>query len=273
LNIGLDRIILKQRFNRSEAEIAAMASFDLNKLSTLTEPVSRPRLDPEPCRACSVRHLTVCAPLEDDEIHEISAIAQTVELGPGDPLFDEGEAARSVFNVTAGSLRVYKLLPDGRRQVIGFLFPGDFVGLANNDTYAYNADAVTHAALCRFPRSKLENLLGRYPKMQMRLLSVASHELAVAQEQMLVLGRKTAKEKIATFLMSLSRRAEDRGQPGNPVHLPMSRTDIGDYLGLTTETVSRTFTQLRGKDYVTLLNGGKVQINDIAALRAIAEGN
>lgn len=249
-----------------------MAPFDVNKLSTLTEPTPRARRGDETCRACSVRHLTVCAPLDDSEVHEIATIAHTVELGPGDPLFDEGEQARSVFNVTAGTLRVYKLLPDGRRQVIGFLFAGDFVGLANNDIYAYSAEAVTPAALCRFPRQKLEDLLGRYPKMQMRLLSVASHELAVAQEQMLVLGRKTAKEKIATFLFSLSGRAKERGQAENPVHLPMSRTDIGDYLGLTTETVSRTFTQLRTKELIALKNGNKVEICDMDALRRIAEG-
>jgi CRP/FNR family transcriptional regulator len=249
-----------------------MASFDLEKISTLTEPTARSSQSDAPCRACTVRHLTVCAPLDDSELHEVSTISQTLELGAGDPLFDEGEEARNVFNVTAGTLRVYKLLADGRRQVIGFLFPGDFVGLANNETYAYSADAITHAALCRFPRNKLEGLLSRHPKMQTRLLSVASHELAVAQEQMLVLGRKTAKEKIATFLMSLSRRARDRGATENPIHVPMSRTDIGDYLGLTTETVSRTFTQLRTKGLIVLHNGGKVELRDPEALQDIAEG-
>lgn len=249
-----------------------MASFDVDKIAPASEPLRRPAGESEPCQGCTVRHLTVCAPLADEELHEISQIAQTVELSPGDPLFDEGESARYVFNVTAGTLRVYKLLADGRRQVIGFLFAGDFVGLANNETYAYSADAVTHAALCRFPRSRLESLMTRYPKMQTRMLSVASHELAVAQEQMLVLGRKTAKEKIATFLYTLSRRAEARGQKANPVHVPMSRTDIGDYLGLTTETVSRTFTQLRTRGLITLRSGGKVEIADPEGLEAIAEG-
>ncbi len=249
-----------------------MASFDVDKIAPATEPARALAGEHEPCQGCTVRHLTVCAPLADEELHEISQIAQTVELSPGDPLFDEGEPARHVFNVTAGTLRVYKLLADGRRQVIGFLFAGDFVGLANNETYAYSADAVTHAALCRFPRTRLENLLGRYPKLQTRMLSVASHELAVAQEQMLVLGRKTAKEKIATFLHTLSRRAEARGQNGNPVHVPMSRTDIGDYLGLTTETVSRTFTQLRTRGYIALRSGGKVEITAPESLREIAEG-
>ncbi|MFQ6017174.1 MAG: cyclic nucleotide-binding domain-containing protein [Kiloniellaceae bacterium] len=225
-----------------------------------------------PCGACSVRHLTLCAALEGSELAEMSAIVSTLEFGPGDPLFDEGEPAAHVFNVTAGAVKVYKLLADGRRQVTGFLFPGDFLGLANEETYAYSAEAVTHTALCRFPRRKLENLLERFPKMERRLLGMANHELAVAQEQMLLLGRKTAREKIASFLLMLSSRAAQRGQKDNPVFVPMSRTDIGDYLGLTTETVSRTFTQLRQGAMISLLPGGKVEFVDRERLQDVAEG-
>jgi len=132
--------------------------------------------------------------------------------------------------------------------------------------------AVTRAVLCRFPRNRMEALLLRFPRLQSRLLSVASHELAVAQEQMLVLGRKTAKEKLATFLLSLSRRAADRGQQADPVILSMSRTDIGDYVGLTTETVSRTFTQLRGQGLIALHAGGRVELRQRETLEALAQG-
>lgn len=225
-----------------------------------------------PCSACSVRELAFCAPLEDEELAELSAIVSTVELEPGDPLFDEDQPARHIFNVTAGAMKVYKLLPDGRRQITGFLFAGDFLGLASGEVYAYSAEAVTHASLCRFSRQALEELLARFPKLEKRLLGMASHELAAAQEQMLLLGRKTAKEKIVSFLLTLSERAIRRGQPGDPVAVPMSRNDIGDYLGLTTETVSRTFTELKRAGLVTLLSGGKVQLSDPAALAELAEG-
>jgi CRP/FNR family transcriptional regulator len=177
-----------------------------------------------------------------------------------------------VFNVTAGAVKVYKLLADGRRQMTGFLFPGDFLGLANEKTYAYSAEAITHTMLCRFPRRKLQRLLEEYPKMEHRLLAMASHELAAAQEQMLLLGRKTAREKIASFLLMLSRRATQRGQAGDPVSVPMSRNDIGDYLGLTTETVSRAFTQLKQSGSINLLQGGKVKLADRDRLESIAEG-
>ena len=249
-----------------------MASFDVKRMSELQEPQPRPAPLRLPCGACTVRHLTLCAALEEHELAEMSAIVSSVELGRGDPLFDEGEPAEHLFNVTTGAVKIYKLLADGRRQMTGFLFAGDFLGLANEETYAYSAEAVTHTVLCRFPRRKLERLLERYPKMEHRLLGMVSHELAVAQEQMLLLGRKTAREKIASFLLMLSRRSVQRGQNGNPVVVPMSRNDIGDYLGLTTETVSRTFTQLKQGGSISLLPGGKVEMADRARLEDIAEG-
>jgi CRP/FNR family transcriptional regulator len=252
-----------------------MTSFDVKKNGTLQDAQPRPFAAPRssPCGACSVRDLTFCATLEEPELAEMAAIVTTLELSPGDPLFDEAEPAEHVFNVTSGAVKVYKLLADGRRQMTGFLFPGDFLGLANEETYAYSAEAITHTALCRFPRRKLERLLERYPKMEHRLLAMASHELAAAQEQMLLLGRKTAREKIASFLLMLSRRATQRGQAGDPVSVPMSRNDIGDYLGLSTETVSRTFTQLKQGGGISLLQDRKVELADRARLESIAEGN
>ncbi len=217
--------------------------------------------------------MTICAALGAEELSELSAIVHSVELGPGDPLFHEADPSDYLFNVTAGVMKVYKLLPDGRRQVTGFLFPGDFLGLANSGSYAYSAEAVGPATLCRFPRRKLEALLERFPQLERRLLGLASNELAAAQEQMLLLGRKTAREKIATFLLMLSQRAKRRGQSGNPVSVLMSRTDIGDYLGLTTETVSRTFTQLKSAGTITLLPGSKVQMNDLGVMEVMAEGS
>lgn len=225
-----------------------------------------------PCEACSIRDLSLCGALEEHELADIAAITSGVELDHGDPLFDEGEPAKYVFSVTSGAVKVYKLLADGRRQMTGFLFPGDFLGLADEETYAYSAEAVTRSTLCRFPRRQLQVLLERYPRMERRLLTMASHELAAAQEQMLLLGRKTAREKIASFLLMLSRRAELRGLEASPVQVPMSRNDIGDYLGLTTETVSRTFTQLKQDGHIRLLAGGRVELVDRKGLSDISEG-
>ena len=240
----------------------------------LSDAVSRPgpARAPTPCQACSIRHLTVCAALADDELRHLSDIVAHIELGPGQSLFQESDEARSVYSVTAGTIKVYKLLPDGRCQVTGFLFPGDFLGLAHDETYAYSAEAVTHSALCSYPRSKLESLLKRFPQMEQRLLGMATHELVVAQEQMLLLGRKTAKERLASFLLMLSRAAARRGQSGNPVLVPMSRSDIGDYLGLTTETVSRSFTQLKRDRVIAAESGNRIRLLDDETLHDLAEG-
>lgn len=225
-----------------------------------------------PCGACPVRILTVCAALEPEELRRLADIAQNVRIEANQTLFGEGDAADTLYNVTSGTVKLYKLLPDGRRQITGFLVAGDFLGLAVNDHYAYSAETVTTCSLCRFPRRKVEALLDEFPKMQRRLFSMASNELAAAQDQMLLLGRKTAKEKICSFLLMLSQRASRRGHKENPVYVPMSRADIADYLGLTTETVSRTFTQLKTAGVIALLEGNKVQIADMDGIYDMAEG-
>ncbi len=240
--------------------------------NTVTLKPATPRAGGRPggCAACAVRGLTVCAPLDPNGLGEIETLSTAVTLAAGDALFDEGESADHVFNVTAGCLKIFKLLPDGRRQVTGFLFSGDFLGLASSELYAYSAEAVSAVRLCRFQRRKLDGFLGRHPEVERRLLSKASHELAEAQEQMLLLGRKTAKERIASFLLLLSRRAAARGDAAEPVAVPMSRTDIADYLGLTTETVSRTFTRLKTEGIIRLLPHGQVQLSRRADLDELA---
>lgn len=229
--------------------------------------------DINPCGACTVRSLTVCAALEPEELRRLAEILQTSRVEAGRTVFSEGDAADALYNVTSGTVKLYKLLPDGRRQITGFLVTGDFLGLAVNDSYAYTAETVTNASLCRFPRKKIDALMDEFPKMQRRLFSMASNELAAAQDQMLLLGRKTAKEKICSFLLLLSQRAARRGYKENPVFVPMSRADIADYLGLTTETVSRTFTQLKTSGVISLLEGNKVLIADLDALYDLAEGS
>lgn len=249
-----------------------MAVFDFDRVSKLAPAVPRERTEASPCAACAVRSMTICAPLDNQELAQVSALMTSVELTAGEPLFDEGENAGNVYNVTSGTVKVYKLLPDGRRQVTGFLFPGDFVGLAKQETYAFSAEAVTPCLLCRFPRHKLEVLMQCMPKIEQRLLNIASNELVAAQEQMLLLGRKTAREKIASFLLMLSKRARQRSQADDPVMVPMSRTDIGDYLGLTTETVSRTFTQLKQDGVIQLLPNHQVKLAQRETLEEIAGG-
>ncbi len=243
----------------------------------LGEPKKRPPgLDAElvsPCAACAVRDMAFCGALTDQELPRLIAILTHVEVEAHQPIIDEGEPADYLFNVTGGAVKLYKLLPDGRRQITGFLFEGDFLGIAMNDRYNYSAEAIGRVTLCRFPRRKLESLLDEFPQLEKRLLGMASNELVQAQDQMLLLGRKTAREKIVSFLLSLSERAVKRGSGPSPIALPMGRADIADFLGLTTETVSRTITQLKRDGTVRLLPGGMIELPTVTALHELAEGS
>lgn len=225
-----------------------------------------------PCAACGIRDLAICAVLQDQELTSLASIASTSRATPNQTIIQEGEPAEALFNVTEGTVKIYKLLPDGRRLITGFLFAGDFLGLALNESYAYSAEAVGNARLCRFPRRRFEGLMERLPHLEKRLLLNASNELMQAQDQMLLLGRKTARERIATFLLQLSRRQVERNEAPEPVQLPMSRADIADYLGLTTETVSRTFTQLKITGIIRLLPGNAVELALREALAELADG-
>lgn len=226
-----------------------------------------------PCATCGIREMSVCAVLSDEELDRLAEIISATRFAPRQLIFQEGDPAAYLFNVTGGTVKLYKLLADGRRQITGFLFPGDFLGLALNESYAYGAEAVTEVSLCRFPRRKLEALLEEFPKMEKRLLGIASNELAAAQDQMLLLGRKSAQEKIASFLLILAHRAVERGGPPSPIDLPMSRADIADYLGLTIETVSRTLTTLKKNELISLAQAGQVEVLQRRKLEAIAQGS
>jgi len=224
-----------------------------------------------PCDECGVRHHSICSVLDENELAELASIQTSCTFDTHDPIVTEGDPAAFFFNVTKGAVLLYKLLPNGRRQITGFLFPGDFMGIAAEGTFAYSAEALLPSRLCRFSKSDFISLLDRMPKLERRLLTLASHELVEAQEQMLLLGRKTAKERLCTFLLSLSHRAELKGADPQIVSIPMSRADIADYLGLTMETVSRNFTNLKTSGLIQLREGGMVFIPDRTLLAEMAE--
>ena len=223
------------------------------------------------CRTCPARSKTVCGAASAEALDRLAGMSAPQQLAEGETFLAEGDPATHFFAITAGSVKVFKLLPDGRRQVTGFLFQGDFLGLAFNDSYTYSAEALTDATICRIQRRPFENMIELYPAMERRLLAMASNELAAAQEQMMMLGRKTAQERVASFLLGLIRRQERLGHDGKAIRLTMTRTDIADFLGLTTETVSRTFTVFRAAGHIELDGTTLVRVLDRDGLRQIAE--
>ena len=214
------------------------------------------------CQACEIRPLTFCAGLDNTEIGKLAAIVTRVNLQAQQMLFHEGDEADSVFNITAGSIKIYKLLPNGRRQITGFLMPGDFLGLAAKSVYSYSAEAITPVDVCKFARPRLDSLFAEFPQLEHRLFEIANDELVLAQDQMLLLGRKSAGEKIASFLVRLVERLESRGGKPNHVALTMTRGDIADYLGLTIETVSRTMSQFKKQGLIRQKSLTEIELID-----------
>jgi CRP/FNR family transcriptional regulator, anaerobic regulatory protein len=241
--------------------------------SRLAHPVV---LDPhgaiDPCTSCEARHLSVCNAIADPDLARLATIAVVIEAPAGSTFIDEGQPADCFFNITAGSAKLFKVLPDGRRQIIGLVGVGHFLGIAVSDTYAFSAEAIGPVRYCRFSRTRLRALLDDFPLMEQRLLEVAANELVAAQEQMLLLGRKTARERLASFLSMQSRQGAPCGRPRTRFTLAMTRSDIADYLGLTIETVSRTLTRLRAEGLIDFAAQHDVVVRDPASLGALADG-
>jgi CRP/FNR family transcriptional regulator len=222
------------------------------------------------CGDCEIKEQSVCRALDADEFEALERIGRTQGFPAKSTIFEQGREATFVYNLTSGALRLSKLLPDGRRQVVGFAMPGDFLGLDFEPAHHYTADALTPAKLCQFSRMGFNELLDAKPRLLRRLMTMASHELALAQEQMVVLGRRTAEEKIAAFLVGMRNRYGRIHGPSVHVPLPMTRLDIGDYLGLTVETVSRMMTRMAREKAIVIVPDG-VRLLDVARLERLAE--
>jgi CRP/FNR family transcriptional regulator len=216
-----------------------------------------------------VRSLSICGALDQADLAAFERIARHVYLASGETLFTAGEVASSVYNLTAGVARLYKLLPDGRRQVVGFAVPGDFLGTVPSERYSYSVDAVDSVSACRLSAEAFTHFIEHRPHFLLRINEFASRELALAQDQMVLLGRRTAEEKVAAFLVGWRERLARAGDEQQTIALPMSRQDIADYLGLTIETVSRTLTRFEREKLLIIIPGG-IHLLDPTRAEAIA---
>jgi CRP/FNR family transcriptional regulator, nitrogen fixation regulation protein len=190
----------------------------------------------------------------------------TLRLAKGEALFAEGEAADHFYKIVSGTVRTYKLLSDGRRQIDSFQLAGDIFGIEAGPEHRFSAEAVGDATVVAFRRGSLERLTREHPTFGDQVMSSMLHNLERAQDHMLLLGRKTAREKIASFLLDLAERLRERDH----VELPMQRTDIADHLGLTIETVSRTLTEFARQGLIRLTAGSRsIVLADKAGLAVL----
>jgi len=186
------------------------------------------------------------------------------------PVFREGDAATHFYEVLDGAVRAVKIFPDGRRQIISFAFAGDIVGFGQKENYGFDCDTLGAARIRAIPRSSLMRALREQPELGEKLLEVAAGEVASMRDLSMLLCRKTALERIASFLLSMAARGKGP-VTGVRLPLPMGRADIADYLGLTIETVSRNLTKLRSLAIIDLPGRGGFVVRDLARLQLLAE--
>lgn len=188
----------------------------------------------------------------------------------GQTMLCEGHTSEHCYEILEGIVRAYKILSDGRRQIINFLFPGESLGIGARDAYRYSADAVTDTTVRSLAKPALERLASGQPALAARLRDSVLRELRAAQDHLVVLGRKTAREKVASFLLFVAEHENPSFNDGHTIWIPMSQRDIADYLGLTTETVNRVMASLRANSIISIRAQGHIRLIMVEALSDIA---
>jgi len=222
------------------------------------------------CDDCPIRHRAVCARCETDELELLEDIKYYRSFEAGQTVIWSGDKMDFVGSVVSGIATLTQTMEDGRTQMVGLLLPSDFVGRPGREGAAYDVVATTDLVMCCFRKKPFEQMMVRTPHIAQRLLEMTLDELDAAREWMLVLGRKTAREKIASLLSIIARRDATlnlRSPKGQLVFdLPLTREAMADYLGLTLETVSRQISALK-RDGVIVLEGKRhVTVPDIRRL-------
>jgi CRP/FNR family transcriptional regulator len=223
------------------------------------------------CEDCPIRHRAVCAYCEGDDLVELDRIKSYRRYQPGEVIAWAGERMAMVGSVVQGVAMLSRTLADGRRQMVGLLLPSDFLGRPGRGESAYDVVAATETVFCMFQKPEFERLVARMPQIERRLLQMTLDELDAAREWMLLLGRKTAREKIASLFVIMARRDaalhQDRKRPGALVFpLYITREAMADYLGLTIETVSRQISALRRDGLIELGENRMVRVPDLLRL-------
>ncbi|MDA5095185.1 Crp/Fnr family transcriptional regulator [Aliiroseovarius sp. KMU-50] len=228
--------------------------------------------NPRDCGSCPIRHRAVCSRCEPDELDRLDAIKYYRSYEAGQPVIWAGDHMEFVASVVSGIATLSQTMEDGRTQMVGLLLPSDFIGRPGRDLAPFDVVAVSDLTVCCFRKKPFEELMASTPSIGTRLLQMTLDELDSAREWMLVLGRKTAREKIASLLAILARRDVVLGKTpptsGMSLDLPLTREAMADYLGLTLETVSRQISALKKAGVIILEGKRHVIIPDIEVLLA-----
>ncbi len=227
------------------------------------------------CKDCSLA--TLCLPLSLD-MQDLDALDDIVKRGrplkKGEFIFRQGDEFSSVYAVRSGTLKTFSISGCGEEQITGFHLPSEFVGLSGMDTelYPVSAIALETTSICEIPFERLDELSATLPQLRRQLMRIMSREIRDDQQMMRLLSKKTADERIATFLVNLSARFRARGYSPQQFRLAMSRNEIGNYLGLAVETVSRVFTRFQQNELL-VAEGKEINLINLIDLCALAGGS
>lgn len=224
---------------------------------------------PVPCAGCIVRQESICGCLSDDGLVALSRLGRKIHLKRGTTLLWEGAEAALVGNVLRGVLKISTMAHDGRERIVGLAYPGDFVGRPFGRSSLHNLTALCDAELCVFGRGAFEMFAAEHGEIEHALLRRALDDLDDARRWLLLLGHKTARQRVASLILEVAERL-GRWAPDNIVTLPFSRQQMADILGLAMETVSRSFSQLHAAGVIGLPGGRQIGIRDMAELVAEA---
>ena len=199
----------------------------------------------------------------------LAALGTISHFERNNTIFSEGDEADYTYRIVSGAVRLSKMMSDGRRQIAEFALPGDFIGLDWLDEHAMTAEALTDVTLIGYTRGRLERLGNESQEMRAELFSTLRHDLWAAQNHLVLLGRQSALERVACFLINMIERGRNADKA--VIEIPMTRRDIADYLGLTIETVCRMLTRLRQSGIIEIPNRHTITVRDRGRLRCAAE--
>jgi CRP/FNR family transcriptional regulator, anaerobic regulatory protein len=228
------------------------------------------------CRACEARHRGICGVLNPRQLIELSRHTTKSVVEADQEIAAAGQPVKRHANILKGVVKLSKLMADGRQQIVGLQFAPDFIGRPFAQQSGVTAEAATEVRVCSFPASALDALVRQSPELEHKLHQQALNELDEARDWMLTLGRKTAGEKVASFLYLIARNVDPEvGQESAAIRfeIPLKRADIADFLGLTIETVSRQITKLRHSGAINLINNRIVEVPDRGKLKRLSEQN
>ncbi len=225
------------------------------------------------CGECSLRDQCLPLSLGADDMRALElGVKSHRKLSKGEYLYRVGDPFRSLFAIRSGSTKNYEITTDGSVQITGFHLPGELLGMdaISSEQHPCDVVALETTEVCELPFAKLEVLARELPGLQHQLLRLMSREIADEEILLVMLGRMKAEERLAAFLLSFSRRLQRLGNSSTVLHLPMSRQDLGDYLGLALETVSRLFSRFQ-EDKLITIQGRNIKLLDAERLKNITE--